>query len=182
MATQADVRRLALALPGAQESSERFGFFVRNGAKDKGFAWVWLQRVDPRKPRVPCPDVLAVRVANNDAKEMLLLAAPTKFFTEPHYNGFPAVLVRLKEMSFAEMRELLREAWAIQAPKAVTRSRKVQPAAETGARAGAGARARARARAVTGARAATAATAKQPAKRVKSAPGKRTSRRPKAGA
>ena len=132
MATQADVRRLALALPGAQESSERFGFFVRNGAKDKGFAWVWLQRVDPKKPRVPCAEVLAVRVANNDAKEMLLLAAPTKFFTEPHYNGFPSVLVRLKEMSVGEMRELLRQAWEIQAPK--TAARGAKPAAKATAK------------------------------------------------
>jgi len=130
MATQADVRRLALALPGAQESSERFAFSVRSGAKDKAFAWVWLQRMEPKKPRVPCADVLAVRVANNDAKEMLLLAAPGKFFTEPHYNGFPAVLVRLKEMSVAEMGELLRQAWEIQAPKLkAAKSAKAAPAA-----------------------------------------------------
>ena len=40
MATQADVRRIALSLPGAQEGTDRFGFHVMNGGKAKGFAWV----------------------------------------------------------------------------------------------------------------------------------------------
>jgi len=44
---------------------------------------------------VPNPEVLAVRVASLAEKEELLAADPEKFFTEPHYNGFPAVLVRL---------------------------------------------------------------------------------------
>jgi hypothetical protein len=65
------------------------------------------------------PDVLAVRVPNLDAKEILLMADERKFFNEPHYDGFPAVLVRLKEISRAELRPLLAEAWATQAPKAL---------------------------------------------------------------
>ncbi|HSC12540.1 MAG TPA: hypothetical protein VLC97_16320, partial [Rhodanobacteraceae bacterium] len=72
---------------------------------------------DPRKPRVPCPRVLAVRVPNLDAKEILLMSDERKFFTEPHYDGFPAVLVRLEEIGRAELRELLMQAWAAQAPK-----------------------------------------------------------------
>ena len=117
MATRSDVRRIARALPQAQEDPNHFAFSVLNGKKQKGFAWVWLQRVDPRQPRVPCPGVLAVRVADLDAKEMLLLADPEKFFTEPHYDGFPAVLVRLERIGNAELRALLRDAWAAQAPK-----------------------------------------------------------------
>jgi len=43
-----------------------------------------------------------------------------KFFTEPHYNGFPAVLVRLAAMTVPELRPLIKEAWRCQAPKALT--------------------------------------------------------------
>ena len=116
MATQADVRRIALTLPGTKEKEGRFAFEVLNGAKYKGYAWVWLERVHPKKPRVPNPEVLAVRVANLDAKEILLMADRQKFFTEPHYDGFPAVLVRLKEIGTAELRALLAAAWTAQSP------------------------------------------------------------------
>lgn len=63
--------------------------------KMKGFVWVWMERIAPKKPRVPQPAVVAVRVASLEAKEFLLSLDPNKFFTEPHYDGFPAVLVRL---------------------------------------------------------------------------------------
>jgi len=119
MATQADVAKAALALPETRRDEHDFAFAVRNGKKYKGFAWVWRERVDPKRARVPNPDVLAVRVANLDAKEILLMADQDKFFTEPHYDGFPAVLVRLAQVGRAELRELLREAWTAQAPKAL---------------------------------------------------------------
>lgn len=117
MATRTDVRRIALSFPETREQDGHFAFEVLNGRKYKGFAWVWMQRIDPRKPRVPCPRVLAVRVPNLDAKEILLMSDERKFFTEPHYDGFPAVLVRLEEIGRAELRELLMQAWAAQAPK-----------------------------------------------------------------
>lgn len=117
MATQNDVRQLALALPGAREEPGRFAFFVDNKGKAKQFAWVWKERIEPKKPRVPNPAVLAVRVANEIEKAALLGADPDKFFTEPHYNGFPAVLVRLKNVTKPELRRLLAEAWRCQAPK-----------------------------------------------------------------
>jgi hypothetical protein len=119
MATQSDVRRIALSLPETREDEGHFAFSVRAGAKYKGFAWVWMQRIDARKPRVPCPGVLALRVANLDAKEMLLMADARTFFTEPHYDGFPAVLVRLKEIGRTRLRALLVDAWTAQAPKAL---------------------------------------------------------------
>jgi hypothetical protein len=40
-----------------------------------------------------------------------------KFFTEPHYNGFPAVLVRLPAVTARELRPIITEAWRCQAPK-----------------------------------------------------------------
>ena len=121
MADQSDVRRLALALPEAGEEEGRFAFYVRRGDMRKAFAWVWMERIRPRAPRVPNPDVLAVRVANADEKEALLALDEARFFTEPHYNGFPAVLVRLPEVGVDELRDLLEQAWRCQAPRALVR-------------------------------------------------------------
>lgn len=122
MATQADVRRIALSLPETEEGSDRFGFSVRNKGKSKGFAWVWMERTDPKKPRVANPGVLAVRVANNAQKDLIIASDSKKFFTEPHYNGFPAVLVRLKAVTVADLRILLAEAWRCLAPPALVKS------------------------------------------------------------
>ena len=119
MADQEDVRRIALALPGAVESDERFAFSVFHKAKARHFAWVWMERVQPKKPRVPRPDVLAVRVAGAGEKESLIAADPEKFFTEPHYNGYPAVLVRLPLIEAAELEELIIDAWRCMAPRAL---------------------------------------------------------------
>ena len=56
MADQDDVRRIARSLPGAfEESGGRFAFSVLNKGKAKGFVWVWLERIQPKTPRVPQP-------------------------------------------------------------------------------------------------------------------------------
>jgi len=117
MASRADVRRIALSLPETEEASNHFAFSVRNKGKLKGFVWVWMERVEPRKPRVPQPKVIAVRVASLDDREFLLSLNREKFFTEPHYNGFPAILVRLSAVTVRELRPLITEAWRSQAPK-----------------------------------------------------------------
>jgi len=124
MATQAQVRRIALALPDAVEAADRFAFSVPIKGKFKGFAWVWMERVAPKKPRVPNPGVLAVRVANLAQREVLLSAEPAKFFTEPHYAGFPAVLVRLDAVTVADLKVLLAEAWRCQAQAESTQAKK----------------------------------------------------------
>lgn len=111
MANQSLVRRIALSLPGAVEAQKGFAFSVLQGDKQKGFAWVWQERVNPKKPRVPNPAVLAIRVADLDEKTTLLALDREKFFTEPHYDGFPAVLVRLPKVKAAELRHLLTAAW-----------------------------------------------------------------------
>ncbi len=116
MATQKDVRELALSLPQVAESAERFAFSVENKGKWKGFAWVWLERTEPKQPRVPRADVLAVRVRDLEEKAALLAGDAERFFTEPHYNGFPAVLVRLPKVTRAQLRQLLFAAWRCQAP------------------------------------------------------------------
>jgi hypothetical protein len=116
MATQADVRRIALSLPETEEAPDHFAFSVRNKGIPKGFVWVWMERIEPKKPRVPQPDVIAVRIANLAEKDRILATDPRKFFIEPHYNGFPAVLVILPAISARELKPLITEAWRCQAP------------------------------------------------------------------
>ena len=119
MATQEDVRRIALSLPQTSQADDHFGFGVFSKGKVRGFAWAWNERIEPKKPRVPNPEVLAVRVASLAEKEELLATDPEKFFTEPHYNGFPAVLVRLSAIDAGELAELITDAWRCQAPRAL---------------------------------------------------------------
>jgi hypothetical protein len=119
MANQDDVRRIALVLPGVAEGRERFGFSVDHKGKAKGFVWVWMERIDPKKARVPQPAVLAARVADQTEKATLLAADPDTFFTEPHYNGFPAVLIRLSNTTEPMLRRVITEAWRCMAPKAL---------------------------------------------------------------
>ena len=123
MADHDDVRRIVRSLPGVAEEGDsgRFGVSVERGGKRRGIAWEWMERVEPGKPRVPNPYVLAVRVANGSEKEILLAADPDVFFTEPHYNGFPAVLVRLAAIGVDELAELLTDGWRCQAPKSVVK-------------------------------------------------------------
>jgi hypothetical protein len=115
MATQADVRRIALALPEVVEASEKFAFSVMRAGKAKGFVWVWMERVMPKQPKVPNAGVIAARVANVAQRDLMISAEPAKFFTEPHYAGFPAVLVRLEAVSTEDLELLVAEAWRCQA-------------------------------------------------------------------
>jgi hypothetical protein len=120
MATQADVRRIAMSLPGTEEAADRFAFSVLDKGKLRSFVWVWLERVHPKKARVPQPTVIAVRTANLEDKVYLLASNPRVFFTEPHYNGYPEVLLRLPEVTVRELRPIIVEAWRCQAPKHVS--------------------------------------------------------------
>jgi hypothetical protein len=117
MASQADVRRIALALPDVVEGEGDFAFTVRAGATQRLIAWVWLERLEPKAPRVPNPAVLAVRTPNVGEKEALIAAEPAIYFTEPHYDGYPAVLVRLDAIGLDELEEVITDAWRCRAPK-----------------------------------------------------------------
>ncbi|HUI49288.1 MAG TPA: hypothetical protein VL119_11360, partial [Acidimicrobiia bacterium] len=86
--------------------------------KARGMVWVWLERLHPKKARVPNPEVVAIRVADQGEKQALLASGEEKFFTEPHYNGYPAILVRLAAIDADELDELITEAWRCVAPKA----------------------------------------------------------------
>jgi hypothetical protein len=121
MADQVDVSRQALALPDVVAGEGQFGFGVVVRGKSKGFAWAWMERVDPKRAKVPNPEVLVVRVADLTVKEELLAADPSVYFTEPHYDGYRAVLVRLAAIDERELAELLTDAWLCTAPPALAR-------------------------------------------------------------
>ena len=109
-----DVHRVALSLPHATQDGSKIRYLVDGG---KAFAWTWKKRIEPKRARVEQLDVFAVRVANEEEKQVLIASDPAKFFTEPHYNGYPAVLVRLAEIDSDELTELLMDAWRIAAPR-----------------------------------------------------------------
>ncbi|MFN8440551.1 MAG: hypothetical protein U0175_07280 [Caldilineaceae bacterium] len=122
MADLTDLQRIALSFPETTHEEGHIAYAVLNKGKSKGFAWVWMERVDPKKPKVPNQGVIAIRVQNNLEKEMLIEAQPAKFFTEPHYNGFPAILVRLAAVDAVELEALLLNAWRCQASPALVKS------------------------------------------------------------
>jgi len=113
MVTRVDVRRIVLSLPETTEDPDGGRFFVDG----KQIAWPWLERLDPSRARVPNPDVIAVRVASESEKEVLIDMDPEVFFTEPHYAGYPAILVRLAAIDLALLQKLLTDAWRLRAPR-----------------------------------------------------------------
>ena len=86
------------------------------------FLWPWQERVDPKKARVPNYGVLAARVADDIHKTMRLQMDTAVFFTEPHYDGYNAVLVRLTKIRVPLLREVIAESYEIVRAKAARRS------------------------------------------------------------
>jgi hypothetical protein len=123
MATWDDVARLALALP---ETSERMSRDLRQWrVKDKGFVWERpLRRADYEALGASAPEgpILGARVEHLGAKEALLADDPDVYFTTPHFDGYPAILVRLDNISTADLEELIVEAWLVQAPKRLAKA------------------------------------------------------------
>ena len=122
MATWDDVRRLALALP---ETSERISRDLRQWVvKDKLFVWERpLRRSDLEALGDAAPDgpILGARVEHLGAKEALLADDPEVFFTTPHFDGYPAILVRLDRITAEDLEEVVVEAWLNRAPKRLAR-------------------------------------------------------------
>ena len=112
MATQRDVRRIALSLPGTSEDPNEFRFLVEG----KMFVWLWPERVAPTGARVPNPDVIVVRVGNEIDKQVMLAMDPKVFFTEPHYDGYPAELFRLPANVAVLREKVIGDAWRLRAP------------------------------------------------------------------
>ncbi|MFN8201678.1 MAG: MmcQ/YjbR family DNA-binding protein [Solirubrobacteraceae bacterium] len=123
MADWEDVRRLALALPA---TSERISRGLRQWVvKDKLFVWERpLRRPDLAAlgPAAPDGPILGARVEHLVAKEAMLADPSGLFFTTPHFDGYPAVLVRLDAIGPAELEEVVTEAWLARAPPRLVRA------------------------------------------------------------
>ncbi len=125
MATWSEVRRLALALPGTSERSSRGARQWR--VRDKLFVWERpLRKTDLAELGLDAQDepILGARTAGLDAKEALLASDPRVFFATSHFDGYPAVLVRLERIGTARLKALVKHAWLARAsPSLVKASR-----------------------------------------------------------
>jgi hypothetical protein len=122
MATWEDVQRLALAMP---DSSERRSRELRQWrVKDKLFVWERpLRATDLAALGDAAPDgpILGARVEHVGAKEALIADDPAVFFTTPHFDGYPAILVGLDVIGLEDLREVVVEAWLCRAPPRLVR-------------------------------------------------------------
>jgi hypothetical protein len=124
MATWDDVRTIALGLPETFERQGRDG--LRDWrVRDKGFVWERPLRkgdLDALGDSAPDGAILGARVPDVGAKEALIADDPDVYFTTPHFDGYPAILVRLDRIGLPEMEELIVEAWIKQAPKRLSKA------------------------------------------------------------
>jgi hypothetical protein len=123
VATWDDVARIALELP---EASERVSRELRQWTvKDKLFVWERpLRRSDLEAlgDAAPGGPILGARVEHLVAKEALLADDPNVYFTTPHFDGYPAILVQLDNIGLEDLREVIVEAWLVRAPKRLVRT------------------------------------------------------------
>ena len=119
VATWSDVHRIALSLPGASQEATSSGnrAWIVN---KKFFAWERpLRSSDVRAlgDKAPKGAILGVRIADWEMKEVLLASNPAVYFTTPHFDGYPAVLLRLGKISAKELKDVITEAWLSRAGK-----------------------------------------------------------------
>ena len=122
MASWDDVRRLALALPETNEQTRRERAQWR--VRDKLFVWERpLRRSDLEAlgDSAPKGAILGARVEHEVAKQALLADDPEVFFTTPHFDGYPAILVQLEKIKVKDLEEVIVEAWLVRAPKRLAR-------------------------------------------------------------
>ena len=116
MATWDDVARIALALP---ETTEEQAWGNRHWkVRGKGFVWERPLRKSDLKvlgDAAPEGPILGARVEHLVAKEALVQDPSKVFFTIPHFDGYPAVLVRLDDVAPADLEELVVDAWRTRA-------------------------------------------------------------------
>jgi hypothetical protein len=108
-----------MALPDAEERNSTPG---RRQWSLRGKLFVWerpLRKSDLKAlgSTAPTGPILGAKVEHLVAKEAILADDPAVYFTIPHFDNYPAVLVRLPEIAVPELEELAAEAWLSIAPK-----------------------------------------------------------------
>jgi hypothetical protein len=117
MADWDDVRRIAMGLPETNERPSHGSAFWR--VKDKGFVWERpLRKSDLAAlgDSAPTGEILGARVEHLVAKEAMLADESGIYFTTPHFDGHPAILVQLDLITVEELEEIIIEAWLCRAP------------------------------------------------------------------
>jgi hypothetical protein len=104
-----DLREIVSRLDGVVEIDSD-GFDFRVGGK--GFVWSYPER-RPGQRRVIRTDVAVLYVGDEAEKQALLLGEPETFFTTPHYDGWPLVLLRLEAVDTGRLEELVTDAWRL---------------------------------------------------------------------
>jgi len=126
MATFDDVRSIASALPEAIEGAHGHDRWTGWSVRGKAFVFERVLRakdvadLERLGERVPGGEIIAVRVPSAE-KEAVLASVPGAFDI-PHFNGYPAVLVELAAIPVDELRELITDAWIMQAPKRLAKA------------------------------------------------------------
>jgi hypothetical protein len=121
VATLDDVALMVADLPDVAEGESR-GHRTWSVAR-KAFAWerpfskADLKRFGDETP--PDGDILAVRVGDLGEKEAVLAAQPRGFFTIPHFDGYSAVLIQLRNVPKKALRDALVDGWLACAPPAL---------------------------------------------------------------
>ena len=126
MTTMADLDELALSLPQVtKEVSEdgRPAYYVHG----KMFCFHRSRRPDAVDPDTGerLADVLMFRVADEGVKQLMILDERGIFFTTRHFDGYPAVLMRIPDLARIdreELRDLVAEAWLTRAQKRVAKA------------------------------------------------------------
>jgi hypothetical protein len=126
VATLRDVDKLALALPETVKGEDDEGR-LSYSVNSKVICWHRSPRPDALDPATGerLTDVFVFRTTDLDVKEMTLQDDRGIFFTTPHWNGYPAVLIRIRDLKHvkrAELRDLIEEAWLSRAPKRVAKA------------------------------------------------------------
>lgn len=119
MATLDTVARIVAKLPGTEETSSATGLRWWT-VKKKTIAWERpLRKSDLAAlgARAPKGTILGVWLPDHMMKASLLSANPDVFFTTPHFDGHPSVLIPLARIDAASLRAVLVDAWLGRAPK-----------------------------------------------------------------
>jgi hypothetical protein len=118
MASWADVETIAGGLDGAEEGTS----YGKRAWKVGGKLFVWERPLRKKEVEAlggfepeggaPAGEILGVRVADEEAKQALLSARPEIYFSTPHFDGHPTVLVRLDRILRADLEDAITEAWS----------------------------------------------------------------------